>query len=576
MKRGRTAVPRDGSEPLESARKQLRDLTTSVRGGELLPPVFFVDRRARSEHPGVRFFLKKDEATDCARERGNLPVWSIDKTSDGGAKYFVVASYDAFWEAYENCERPSHGSPRFAPDQAWRDYENTHPNERLSRADADLMRETLLRQCFQILPFAYEVVLEGVPLHLYLDIEASLETNPQLDGEALVQRLLGELKAFLCNMRLGVPAAALLNPELVVFDSSTHRKVSKHIIFKINGVLWGNNYVCGAMMHSFHLHLIRRFGPEASNPFYVNPEAAAKSSLKVCFLDFAVYTKNRDFRVLGSCKRKGCQSQQTQLRWLWEHSRPGELTKELFLKSLIQNCDDSTVQVHIHNVWDYRSLDGIPFSSSLRTPQPLGGLQPSSSSGMRITTPHSRVGTAVSGEDGLVFSKVLEKRLERLGERVGGWIARCRNAPFYNYFCNGKSSVKKVTLRKLRDGNYAWNIETNSNYCSIRKEKTGTGEHKRGGRTANFLVWITGLCKDGLYDIKKEGSVKQMCIANTCTGGHGPSKPAWTGWLGFGIGRKMRDEIRELITESVQTEAQRLSLNLVGQPDQGCMFIEDE
>lgn len=585
MKRGRGGndLEMDGSEPLEAARKQLKDLTTSTREGELLPPVFFVDRDARSHYAGVYFFLKKDEATDCAREKGNLPVWSIDKTSDGGAKYFVVASYDAFWEVYKDCRRPSHGSLGFAPDQSWRDYDNTHAGDRLdgsvlSRADADLLREKYLRHAFQILPFAYEVVLEGVPLHLYLDIEASLETNPDLDGETLVTKLLAELKAFLCNMRLGVPTQDLLNPELVVFDSSTSRKISKHIIFKIRHVLWGNNYICGALMHSFHLHLIRRFGPEESNIFYVNREADAKTKLKVCFLDFAVYTKNRDFRVIGSCKRKGCDSPRTQLRWLWVEGRPGELSKKLFLDGLIQNTDDSDVTMHIHSVWDYRAMDGVPFSSSLRTPQPLGGFHTNSSAVIPLRQRFSfQSNSAVTGSgEGLTFSRAVETRLKTLGERVAGWLARCRSAPFGDYFRDGRAAVKKVTLRKLRDGNYAWGIETSSSYCTIRRFKAGGSDHKRGGRTANFLVWITGLCKDGLYDTNKEGRVKQMCIANSCTGGHGASQPAWTGWLGDGISANLKKDIRELIAEHVQSEVERLQLHVVQAENAQFMFVLDQ
>jgi hypothetical protein len=548
----------------------VKDLSTSVEQTQLLPQLFFVDRFSRSHVPGIRYFLKKDEATDHARENGNLPVWSIDKNSDGGAKYFVVASYDDFWEVYQDLERPPRGSRGFAPDRSWREYESAG-RDRLSRLDAEKTRARCLKEAFQILPFAYEVVLEGVPLHLYLDLEASRETNKGLDAEQLVQDLLEELKVFMCQSYLAVPNTVLLDPKLVVFDSSTSRKFSQHIIYKLNGVLFGNNYICGALMRNFHLHLIQRFGPPASNRFFVNPEASAKEKHKVCILDFAVYTKNRDFRLIGSCKRKGSSSPKTTLRWLWIQGAPGQLNKKLFLEGLIQNSCDEDVIMHIHRVVDTIN-DGIPSSSSLRTAQPLGprrrGSASLSSRPSNVVQKRSVIGPTT---EGLVFSRALETSLLALGKRVAQWMSRCREAPFRSFF-TGKAGIKEVVLRRLRDGNYAWIIQTTSSYCALRQAKTGNGNHKVAGRKAQFLVWVTGMCKDGIYDKNKEGRVKQMCIANTCTSGMGPSRPAWSGWLGFGISRQWKQTIRVLIAPALKEEMERLQLESM----QECKFVDDE
>jgi len=575
MKRGRnTPVDKAGKEPLASARKMIKDVTTALQQDQLFPRVFFLDHEARVHRRGIRFFLKKDEATDCSRENGNLPVWSIDKTSDGGAKYFVVASYDSFWDVYESSSRPKYGSSVFAPDRVWEEYDQPPPSGS-SRKDLELMRHNILKKAFQILPFAYEVVLEGVPLHLYLDLEASRETNPELDAESLVLDLLGELKSFMCGMYLGIGDHVLRNPRLVVFDSSTTRKFSKHIIFKLDGVLFANNYICGALMRNFHLHLIERFGPPNSNRFYVHPEQSATSRNKVCILDFAVYTKNRDFRIIGSCKRKGCNTSKTLLRWLWVEGSPGQLTKQLFLDGLIQNSSgEDSVSIHLHRVVDTIN-GGIPGSSSLRTPQPL-----------TLASGPSRNGTGAKGvirfkretvrsNGGLEFPRALENRLESLGVKVANWLSRCREQPFVDYF-RAKERIKKVTLRKLRDGNYAWGIQTTSSYCTIRRSKMGSANHKAGrsGRKANFLIWITGLCNGGIYDENKEGRVKQMCIANTCTDGIGASKPAWSGWLGQGISRQLKQNIRGLIEEHVKTEVERLELIHLKDNSQ-CMFTDN-
>jgi len=575
---------------LATLKEQFCEFTSSVANekSEKLPRLFYVDREARAHATQkIEFFVKKDDARDYARANGNLPMWSVDKFSGtgekSGAKYFVVASYDEFYALYERCKRPTYGGQDFAPDEGWKRYDSIKSTEGLSRDEAEKLKRECLEGVLKVYPFAYEVIMEGVPLHLYLDMEGSRVTNAGVDFEALAGEILEELRKFMCCMHIG-PRKALLRPDLVILDSSTGTKFSKHVVYKIPGCLFENNYVCGALMRNFHLHLIGRFGEPESNRFYVNPPDDAKSKTKICILDFAVYTKFRDFRLIGSCKRKGCSSSANPLRYLWMQQKRGKLTKKLFLECLIQNTEPPQ-QILGSTIVDTIN-GGIPYSSSLRTAQPLNPTATTTASGATIIAkaPLSDFSVSVA----LQLPSQVRKRLEELGARVGQYLSSVRKDPWLQYFREG-AKVTKTTLRTLRDGNYAWSIETTCRYCLIRQAKIGDPRHKPGGRTSTFLVWATGLCKNGSYDESKVGVMKQMCIANSCTGGLGPSKPAWSGYIGEGLPEELRKMINDLLRPCIESEVARLGLWSVQseaerQPkkskddddDDICLFDEDE
>jgi hypothetical protein len=540
------------SDLVEKLKDVLYQCTTEEKGtgsgattGITLPKLFYVDRDARAHASRMmKSFHKKDEARDYARAHGNLPMWSIDKFNSGdkaGAKYFVVASYDEFFDAYgpTRLERPVFGRPTYALDTYADDKE------------------------LPIYPFAYEVIMEGVPLHLYLDMEGSRETNQGVNFGELAKEILYELRTFMCDLHIA-PKELIKKSTVVSLDSSTSAKFSKHVVYKIPGCVFENNYVCGALMRNFHLHLLSKYGPEESNKFYVNPPSVAKSATKICMLDFAVYTKFRDFRLIGSCKRKGCADPKTRLRWLWKEGKRGVLTKEDFLDCLIQRTHISNDIIGA-NIVDTIN-NGIPYSSSLRTARPLN---PSSSGGGHSNNPtvHGPSSDFSRTADvALSLPVAMKKRLEALGQNIGQYLTSSKDFAFRPYFRDGAKIVKTV-LRTLRDGNFAWNIETTSSYCVVRKEKMGDPMHKPGGRKSTFLVWATGLCKDGVYDERKVGVIKQLCIANSCTSGIGPAKPAWSGYIGCGLSVELRKTINEMLRPCIQEEITRLGLTSANNKD---------
>ena len=505
-------LPCDGRAALESAEKQLRLLTTvPIVQGALLPVLFFIDYDARQHADVCEFFLKKDDARDFARERGNLPMWSIDKFSgtgdNAGAKYFVVESYDSFYRLYSEHDRPAYGGPDVARDDCWRRYDT------LLRGDQQ--RAMCLEEGFKVLPFAYEVQMEGVPLHLYFDIEGSRVTNPHVNFEELMTFALQEFQTFIYST-MQVPRELLTQVVLVILDSSTDRKFSKHIVYKIPQCAFTNNYVCGALMNAFQHHIDSKFGDPQSgnNKFYIQPFGEAKDQQQlVPFIDFAVYTKFRDFRLLGSCKRKGCILPSTQLRWLWIDGSPNQMTKEVWLQCLCQNVDYSSVRYEIANIYDLRQPDGVPRSSSLRTAAPLNGFRTIAGAGagvpVRQTTDSITIATTTTttttAAAGLPSHAV--RKLTEIGRDIAKWIVS--NAAFRDYFPSGSSKRIQVEAPKLYQGNWTLRLRCYTRYCRIKARTVGS--EIAVSHTSNcifFEIGLNGFTSNGNHRL---GSLTQKC-----------------------------------------------------------------
>jgi hypothetical protein len=425
----------------------------------------FIDPEARYKKGSkLCFFTKKDDALLHSLKHGTLPVFSIDKNITTGSKYFVSGSYDAFWKRYSNFERPV--------------------------GELILSSEIKLR----VLPFAYEVIIEDVPVKLYLDVEGSTAPNPDFDFEAKLNLLLNELNGFLQRMNIVHPAEPW---KLVMLDSSTSKKFSRHVIVNISRALFANNYICGALIRRFHVHLLQKFGSVDVNPFYIHPDDDAKSQARVCMLDLSVYTKNRDFRMIGSCKRKGS-STAKQIRWLWMLNKANELTKEIFFESLLQGEAGMTgFERYIINVVDTIN-GGIPLSSSLKTVCAI-----SKGKGFIFKEPKP-----IDAQPEIQTGGGSIARLNRIARSVGEWIQQSDH--FRDYFRSGESHHFVSSVEEYHDDLvFKINFPTVL-HCRARKELTGNSMHK--SNSIYFSIHISG---------DFFGLIQQYCASNTCKPGSG-------------------------------------------------------
>ncbi len=211
-----------------------------------------------------------DMALEHSNKYGRLPVWSIDLPNPKndpdliGRKRYVVASYTEF-KAYGN-------------------------------------------------RFAYEIILAFLATKLYVDVDMVRALNPELT-DAVIAQMLAELdvaiqeEAALVFGDANAPAVAV-----TVLDSSTSRKLSKHLIYEL---FLTNNFHCGAFMRRVRDRMLHAYetapgagDKNSDHPYYVwdqaadptKPKSGVKMRVRNFFADLKVYTHNRNFRVFGSRK----------------------------------------------------------------------------------------------------------------------------------------------------------------------------------------------------------------------------------------------------------------------------------
>ena len=297
----------------------------------------FINDNIPISHPGrfyfdkKRVFYKKKEAYEYSDANGKLPIFSVDISDKHASKAYVVSGYVKWWESYCSIE----------------------PGKR----------------------YAYEVVLPNVACHLYVDLEAEFVSNPDIKKtiELRFVELLDELHQFMYSIYVA-PKENLDKARFVVLDSSKSTKFSKHCIVKIPEVLFENNYQCGAFIRRFQIHILNKFGPKETNKYFVYPENEDKRDPKFrqFLIDMGVYTKGRDFRLLGSYKRAGNSDPSKKKRFLWLYDKPGILNDTDFFDTLIQfQPKPSTIRYYVSHIIDTIN-GGNPMSSSLRTVVPIG------------------------------------------------------------------------------------------------------------------------------------------------------------------------------------------------------------
>lgn len=393
----------------------------------------------------VDYFYIKDEAYRFSDAHNRLPMFSIDKCDKQAKKWYTATGYDDWW--------------RF--------YSKIPPKNR----------------------YAYEVVLPELECHFYVDAEVGLEKNEETLEffEDLFKELIQELKLFM-KMWYIAPQKNLDNMKVIILDSSKPTKFSKHTIFKIPECMFKNNYYCGAFIRQFHSYILKKYGPMESNKFYIYCDN--QSEFKQFIIDLGVYTKGRDFRLLGSRKRVS-----NEHRWLWMEGNPNKLERSDFFDSLIQyQSPDETLKYLISNVPDTLN-NGVPISSSLRT------LSPKGTDGGSVITANVKGGVISSygynvvsiGGNSLKRRKIIHPS-DELIEKMCEWILNKYNI-----------QVTKVSIK-----NSVMIFNTLSRRCLIKKYIIGCSKNKN-----NAEDWLHSKNMIFLIIDPKRASIRQSCFNQT-------------------------------------------------------------
>ncbi|KMZ62192.1 hypothetical protein ZOSMA_486G00100 [Zostera marina] len=199
-------------------------------------------------------FPRQDEAIKFAKTHKQVYVFCYQDHLNGQRR-FLASTYDEFW----------------------RRYEGMTPNVR----------------------HHYEVIQEGFPCHLYYDLEFDKRANPIKDVDEMVDILL----SITFNALRDKYSIDGDRGWVVELDSSTEVKFSRHLIICIQGNAFKDNLHVGAFVSEICSRILnqRESDPQIKK-LYIKKESNTPDSAGQLFLDTAVYTRNRCFRLPFSSK----------------------------------------------------------------------------------------------------------------------------------------------------------------------------------------------------------------------------------------------------------------------------------
>uniref|UniRef100_A0A162AFI4 DNA-directed primase/polymerase protein n=1 Tax=Daucus carota subsp. sativus TaxID=79200 RepID=A0A162AFI4_DAUCS len=199
-------------------------------------------------------FPRQEDAMKFAKEYNNVHIFSYQDHLNGQRR-FLVSSYKEFW----------------------RRYKNMNPKYR----------------------HHYEVIQEGLPCHLYFDLEFNKQENANKNGEEMVDLLLSAVfDAF--NTKYSIEGD---NDWVVELDSSTQEKFSRHLIIRLPHIAFKNNTHAGAFVAEICSRIQK--AKESDRRFenlLICKDSSSSDAPSQLFIDTAVYSRNRCFRLPLSSK----------------------------------------------------------------------------------------------------------------------------------------------------------------------------------------------------------------------------------------------------------------------------------
>ena len=148
-----------------------------------------------------------------------------------------------------------------------------------------------------------EIIREHQPCHLYFDLEFQRACNSGVNGEALTAALVKHVIQSVHD-----DFAITCDPtHFIQLDSSTKTKFSRHLIVRLPGN--------AAFSHNGHVRVFVDRMLDRLDKTPLKPENSSQTSTlfsefilqkedggTTCFVDTSVYSRNRHFRMYGSCK----------------------------------------------------------------------------------------------------------------------------------------------------------------------------------------------------------------------------------------------------------------------------------
>ncbi|KAJ6960816.1 uncharacterized protein [Populus alba] len=199
-------------------------------------------------------FPRQNEAMNFAKEHADVRIFSY-QDHHNGQRRFLVSTYREFWRRYKNM------------DAKFRHH--------------------------------YEVIQEGLPCHLYFDLEFSRRDNAERNGDEMVDLLISVTLEALFE-KYSIQG----NQDWIVeLDSSTAEKFSRHLIIRIPKTAFKDNTHAGAFVSEICSRILSTRGrDERFENMFIRKDSSSAEPPSQLFIDAAVYSRNRCFRLALSSK----------------------------------------------------------------------------------------------------------------------------------------------------------------------------------------------------------------------------------------------------------------------------------
>ncbi|XP_074304718.1 uncharacterized protein LOC141639517 [Silene latifolia] len=261
-------------------------------------------------------FPKQDEAVKFAKEHTNesLRIFSYQDHFIGQRR-FLVSTYQEFWRRYKSM------------DPKCRHH--------------------------------YEVIQEGLPCHLYFDLEFNRSENTEKDGDQMVELLVSVIFEAL-NEKYQLQGE---EDWVVELDSSTEAKFSRHLVLRIPKAAFKDNSHAGAFVSEICSRI--RSASETDVRFqhlFINKDSSSAGPPTHLFVDSAVYSRNRCFRLALSSK-----AGKTSVLLPTGRFKCKDMSEEdVFMASLICNMDDDCEKLLVCKI-DLDCIKTLQFDTEIHT-----------------------------------------------------------------------------------------------------------------------------------------------------------------------------------------------------------------
>ncbi|CAM8906010.1 unnamed protein product [Rhodiola kirilowii] len=210
-----------------------------------------------SDKGSMGYIPRQDEAIKFTKEHQNVSIFSY-QDHFSGQRRFLVSSYKEFWRRYKQI-KANH-----------RHY--------------------------------YEVIQEGLPCHLYFDLEFNNKENHDKNGDEMVDILIKEVLDALLD-KYSIQGC---DDWIVELDSSTagmYDKFSRHLIVRVPGAAFKDNIHAGAFVAEICSRINNAKDSEDSlQKLFICKDSTSSGTVRQLFVDSAVYSRNRCFRLPLSSK----------------------------------------------------------------------------------------------------------------------------------------------------------------------------------------------------------------------------------------------------------------------------------